>query len=105
MAGGAMIPADGSRRSLLRRQPGHSRLPGGGATERAAAVMSQLRQSSVSGEIRLRESQVEDILATYPDVARRLVGSDVAFRLIGRQLSLSAGRLDLLWSTGPRLLL
>jgi len=64
-----------------------------------------MRAPRASRDIRLRESQIEDVLATYPDVPRQLVGSEDTFRLLARQMSLGSGRLDLLWSTGARLLL
>lgn len=56
-------------------------------------------------EVYIRESQIEDVLATYPEVAQRLVGSQQEMRLIARQMSLRSGRLDLLFSAGTRLLL
>lgn len=60
---------------------------------------------AVSMEIRVRESQIEDVLASYPEVAQRLIGSRHELRLIARQMPLRSGRLDLLFSAGKELLL
>ena len=56
-------------------------------------------------EVKVRESQVEDVLATYPEVTQRLLGSQHELRLVARQMPLQSGRLDLLFSAGARLLL
>ena len=56
-------------------------------------------------EVKVRESQIEDVLASYPEVAQRLVGSTHELRLIARQMPLRSGRLDLLFSAGKELLL
>ena len=56
-------------------------------------------------DVKVRESQVEDVLATYPEVTQRLLGSQHELRLVARQMPLQSGRLDLLFSAGARLLL
>ena len=56
-------------------------------------------------DIKVRESQIEDVLATYSEVTQRLIGSQHELRLIARQMPLQSGRLDLLFSAGTRLLL
>src|SRR3989337_1374219 len=56
-------------------------------------------------EVQVRESQIEDVLATYPEVTQGILGSQQELRLIARQMPLSSGRLDLLFSAGTRLLL
>lgn len=56
-------------------------------------------------EVQVRESQIEDVLATYPEVTQRLLGSPQELRLLARQMPLRSGRLDLLFSAGTRLLL
>jgi hypothetical protein len=59
----------------------------------------------VADELKVRESQIEDVLSTYPELTQRLVGSPQDLRLIARQMSLRSGRIDLLFSAGARLLL
>jgi hypothetical protein len=53
----------------------------------------------------VRESQVEDVLATYPSIVRRLLDLDEDAALVARQMPLPSGRLDLLFLTGNTLLL
>jgi hypothetical protein len=56
-------------------------------------------------QLDIRESQVEDILATYPSIVRRLLKLDEDASLVARQMLLPSGRLDLLFLTGSTLLL
>lgn len=52
----------------------------------------------------VRESQVEDVLATYPDIAKEIVGIHDDLTLLSRQKLLPSGdRLDLLFVSGTRL--
>ena len=52
----------------------------------------------------VRESQVEDVLATYPDITREIVGIHDDLTLLSRQKLLPSGnRLDLLFVSGTRL--
>ncbi len=52
----------------------------------------------------VRESQVEDILATYPDITKDVVGIHDDLTLLARQKLLPSGnRLDLLFVSGTRL--
>lgn len=44
----------------------------------------------------VRESAVEDALATYPDILAKTLGLRAPIKIIGRQLQLPNGRLDLL---------
>lgn len=53
----------------------------------------------------IRESQIEDVLATYPSIVRRLLDLDDDVALVARQIPLPSGRLDLLFLTGNTLLL
>ena len=54
----------------------------------------------------VRESQIEEILATYPDICADLIGIKEELVLIGRQKILPSGdRLDLLFAHGSRLIL
>ncbi|MEX0799905.1 MAG: hypothetical protein WD379_01665 [Dehalococcoidia bacterium] len=59
----------------------------------------------MTDELKVRESQIEDVLATYPELTQRIVGSPQELRLIARQMALPSGRIDLLFSAGARLLL
>jgi hypothetical protein len=52
----------------------------------------------------VRESQVEDILATYTDLAQRILGTPEPTRLLARQMDVPSGRLDLLYVSGQQLL-
>ena len=56
-------------------------------------------------DISIRESQVEDVLASFPHIAQRVLGLDEAPQLIARQMIVPSGRLDLLYVTGQRLTL
>lgn len=52
----------------------------------------------------VRESQVEDVLATYPDITKEIVGIPDDLTLLARQKLLPSGnRLDLLFVSGIRL--
>ena len=54
----------------------------------------------------VRESQIEEILATYPDICADLLGIKEELVLISRQKILPSGdRLDLLFARGSRLIL
>lgn len=55
--------------------------------------------------IQIRESQVEDVLASYPHVAQGVLGLTELPRLIARQMAIPSGRLDLLYATGQTLTL
>ena len=52
----------------------------------------------------VRESQVEDVLATYPDITKEIVGIHDDVTLLARQKLLPSGnRIDLLFVSGTRL--
>lgn len=52
----------------------------------------------------VRESQVEDVLATYPDITKEVVGIPDDLTLLARQKLLPSGnRIDLLFVSGTRL--
>jgi len=53
----------------------------------------------------VRESQIEDVLATYPGIAARILGMRDDLRLLARQMPVSSGRIDLLFSSGNSLTL
>jgi len=55
--------------------------------------------------MQVHESQIEDILASYPAIAKRVLGTTDDLRLLVRQMPLPSGRLDLLYATGASLLL
>lgn len=55
--------------------------------------------------INVNESQVEDALATYPEIFANLVGFEGTVSLLLRQHNLPSGRLDLLYAAGRELLL
>ena len=57
----------------------------------------------MAGPIQIRESQVEDVLASFPNIAQHVLGLDEAPQLIARQMGIASGRLDLLYATGQRL--
>ncbi len=59
----------------------------------------------MTGELKVRESQIEDVLATYPELTQRLISSKHELRLIARQMPVTSGRIDLLFVSGTRLLL
>ena len=50
--------------------------------------------------ILVRESQIEDVLASFPHIAQHVLGLDEAPQLIARQMTVRSGRLDLLYATG-----
>jgi hypothetical protein len=52
----------------------------------------------------VRESQIEDILATYTDLAQRVLGTPEPVSLLARQMDVPSGRLDLLYVSGQQLL-
>jgi hypothetical protein len=52
----------------------------------------------------VRESQVEDILATYTDLAQQILGMPERVSLLARQMDVPSGRLDLLYVSGQELL-
>jgi hypothetical protein len=52
----------------------------------------------------IRESQIEDVLATYPDIAKDLLGISEELTLLSRQKILPSGnKLDLLFIAGTKL--
>ncbi len=53
----------------------------------------------------VRESQIEDVLATYPQITQRVLGIDKELTLLARQKILKSGRLDLLFTAEDKLLL
>src|SRR5687768_16831921 len=53
----------------------------------------------------VHESQIEDILATFPSIAKKVLGTADDVRLMVRQMPLGACRLDLLFTCGPSILL
>ena len=54
----------------------------------------------------VKESQVEEVLATYPDIAAEILGASGTPTLISRQKILpSNNRIDLLFAHGSKLLL
>jgi hypothetical protein len=53
----------------------------------------------------VHESQIEDILATYPWIAKSTLQSADEVRLIVRQMPVPSGRLDMLFAKGSSLLL
>lgn len=54
--------------------------------------------------MKVRESQVEDVLATYPDLTKEVVGIHDDLTLLARQKLLPSGnRIDLLFVSGTRL--
>ena len=53
----------------------------------------------------IRESQIEDVMATYPQITQRLLGINEQLSLLARQMILPSGRLDLLFAAGDRILL
>lgn len=55
--------------------------------------------------VKVHESQVEDALATYPQIFADLVGTEDTVSLLLRQHPLASGRLDLLYASGSELLL
>ena len=55
--------------------------------------------------LEIRESQVEDVLATHPHIAQSILELDEAPRLVARQMIVPSGRLDLLYATGRTLML
>src|SRR3972149_11354705 len=55
--------------------------------------------------ILIRESQVEDVLASFPHIAQRVLELDELPQLIARQMPVASGRLDLLYATGQTLTL
>ncbi len=53
----------------------------------------------------VRESQIEDVLATYPVIAKQVLGEAQEMHLLARQMTVGSGRIDLLFSAGGRLIL
>src|SRR5688572_17454058 len=53
----------------------------------------------------VHESQIEDILATFPEIAKSTLGTSEELRLIVKQMPLPSGRLDVLFAKGSGLLL
>ena len=52
----------------------------------------------------IRESQIEDVLATYPDITKEILGFSEEFTLLSRQKILPSGnKLDLLFVAGTKL--
>ena len=56
-------------------------------------------------EVNVRESEVEDVLAQYPSLAKRILGLSEDILLLTRQKSLPSGRLDLIYACASDLLL
>lgn len=57
-------------------------------------------------ELHIRESQIEDILVMYPEIAARILGENSDITPAVRQKSLpSGGRLDVVYIAGNRFLL
>jgi hypothetical protein len=57
-------------------------------------------------ELHIRESQIEDILVMYPEIAARVLGENSDITPVVRQKSLpSGGRLDIVYIAGNRFLL
>lgn len=60
----------------------------------------------MSTELHIRESQIEDILVMYPEIAARIMGENSDITPVVRQKSLpSGGRLDVVYIAGNRFLL
>lgn len=58
----------------------------------------------IKGEMLIRESQIEDVLATYPDITKEILGVPEDITLLSRQKILPSGnRIDLLFVAGTRL--
>ncbi|OGO52255.1 MAG: hypothetical protein A2148_06350 [Chloroflexi bacterium RBG_16_68_14] len=55
--------------------------------------------------VQIRESQVEDVLASFPHIAQRVLGLEESPQLVARQMAVPSGRLDLLYATGQTLTL
>ena len=55
--------------------------------------------------LQIRESQVEDVLASFPHIAQRVLDLPETPQLIARQMTIPSGRLDLLYATGGSLML
>ena len=53
----------------------------------------------------VRESQIEDVLASFPHIAQRTLGLSESPQLVARQMTVPSGRLDLLYATGQTLTL
>ncbi len=61
---------------------------------------------SITGDVVIRERQIEDILATYPDLLAQLLDVKPPLHVIARQMELpDGGRIDLLCTAEGRLLL
>lgn len=52
----------------------------------------------------VRESQIEDVLATYADLAQRVLARPEPVSLLARQMQVPSGRLDLLYLSGRQIL-
>lgn len=64
--------------------------------------MRKMKATSVN----IRESQVEDVFATYPDILKEIIGLTEDITLIARQKILPSGnKIDLLFITGKTILL
>ena len=53
----------------------------------------------------VRESQIEDVLASFPQIAQSVLELDEPPQLVARQMNIPSGRLDLLYATGRTLTL
>ena len=53
----------------------------------------------------VRESQIEDVLASFPQIAQSVLELDEPPQLVARQMIVPSGRLDLLYATGRTLTL
>lgn len=56
-------------------------------------------------QVLIRESQVEDVLASFPHIAQRVLGLDEPPQPVARQMIIPSGKLDLLYATGQSLTL
>lgn len=56
-------------------------------------------------ELGVRESEIEDIFAQYPELLKRVLGVSGEMHLVARQKPLPSGRLDLMYAHASRFLL
>lgn len=55
--------------------------------------------------VHILESEIEDVLALYPEIARTVIGVPFDLTLVARQMEVPSGRLDLLFLGGKSLIL
>lgn len=55
--------------------------------------------------INIREIEIEDVLASYPQITANILGFEGELRLIARQMIVPSGRIDLLFLAGTKLFL